>query len=242
MTFLFKPVSKRLPGSIIVGAQKCGTTSLYHYLLQHPEIEGGVTKEIHFFDRYYWKGSGWYARQFRPQRDDSLLCEATPMYLYDEKSVKRIAQDLPNARFIIVLRNPVDRAYSGHIHNTKERTIGETRSFREVLDSAVGGRAEDCIERSKYCKQLDRWFSFVPDRSQTLILESDDLFTQTQKTFESLCTFLEIDPIKIDIQVHNQGNYHEVMTSDEYAILTELLEEPLIELQEKYNLGLNWNV
>lgn len=106
-------LSGHLPNLIIPGVQKAATSSLFHYLVQHPSIVGGNIKEIHFFDldNKFNRGKKWYKQQF-PHYEDYIL-DATPSYLYEKHIPIRIKETLgKNVRFIIVLRDPVSRSFS----------------------------------------------------------------------------------------------------------------------------------
>lgn len=102
-----------LPNLIIPGVQKAATSSLHHYLIQHPSVVGGSVKEVHFFDlnSKFSRGKAWYSRQF-PHAQDYIL-DATPNYLYEKHIPLRIKETLGNnVRFIVVLREPVSRCLS----------------------------------------------------------------------------------------------------------------------------------
>jgi hypothetical protein len=170
-----------LPDFVIIGAHKCGTTSLYHSLTRHPHVEGAATKELEFFNRHFDKGIEWYRRCFpRPRWKDgrrSITGEATPYYLFHPHAAKRMAEVVPRARMIVLLRNPVDRAYSHYHHRT--RLGRETRSFEEAIEAEttrllrkVGktaqheNRARGDNERSKYLsKGASMWISSCAGRS-----------------------------------------------------------------------------
>ncbi|MEQ6167665.1 sulfotransferase domain-containing protein [Ekhidna sp. MALMAid0563] len=101
----------------IVGAQKAGTSALFNYLLNHPEITGSTTKEVKYFssDKLYSKGEKWYRRQFRynPLKNaPSIAVDATPLYLYLPIVPERIEDYNSACKIIVMLRNPIDRAYS----------------------------------------------------------------------------------------------------------------------------------
>lgn len=100
----------------IVGAQKAGTTSLYSYLIQHPGFAASDEKEIHFFDReaVYKKGVKYYRSFFPFFTRGKVMIEATPKYLYCTKCAKRIKQYSNNAKIVVLLREPVSRAYSAY--------------------------------------------------------------------------------------------------------------------------------
>ncbi|HWI56250.1 MAG TPA: sulfotransferase domain-containing protein, partial [Bacillota bacterium] len=106
---------KRRPDFLILGAQKAGTSSLEFFLSQHPQIKCARTKEVGFFsrDQLFQSGPGWYARQF-PRRNwpGTLLFEATPEYLYYPFAAERIREFDPRMKCLILLRNPVNRAFS----------------------------------------------------------------------------------------------------------------------------------
>lgn len=112
-----------LPDFLIIGAPKCGTTSLYGYLVQHPSVLPAMCKEVRFFDQFSHKPLGWYRGHFptrwavrRAEKDVGgrvLTGEATPTYLMLDVAPGRAYDVAPEAKLIAVLRNPVDRAYSG---------------------------------------------------------------------------------------------------------------------------------
>jgi hypothetical protein len=120
-----------LPDFIIIGAMKSGTTSLYNYLVQHPNVLKGAKKEIHFFDWQYEKGLPYYRSQFPTQpykifmrsfRKYEFICgEASPYYFFHPHVARRVAQDLPHVKLIAILRNPVDRAYSHYWHWVRDK-------------------------------------------------------------------------------------------------------------------------
>jgi Sulfotransferase domain len=111
---LFKKKSrKNLPSIMIIGAQKAATSSLHNYLIQHPDIQEGNEKEVHFFDYNfnYNKGINWYQDQF--PENGRLFLDSTPRYLYEKDVPRRIKQHIENdIKFIVVLREPLSRAYS----------------------------------------------------------------------------------------------------------------------------------
>lgn len=104
----------RKPDFIIIGAQKSGTTSLHHYLLQHPKLKGSKPKETHFFDKWinYDYRFKWYENHFKALSSKKLFFESSPNYIYYENVAKRIHKSYPNIKLILILRNPVNRAYS----------------------------------------------------------------------------------------------------------------------------------
>jgi sulfotransferase family protein len=137
-----------LPTFLVIGAQRAGTTSLFNYLLGHPDVAGPRggdssvwwVKETHFFDEKFSNGVDWYRSFFpleatrerhRKRGHDLIAGEATPYYMFHPAVPARVAATLPEVRLIALLRNPVDRAYS-HYH-LMARTGRERLSFEEAL-------------------------------------------------------------------------------------------------------------
>jgi sulfotransferase family protein len=149
-----------LPSFLIIGAQRAGTTSLFDYLLRHPDVAGprgrdpsvSWSKEIHFFDEKFGKGLDWYrsffpleATRARYRRHGRNLQagEATPYYLFHPAVPARVAQTIPDVKLIALLRDPVERAYS---HFQLNRRKGrEKLSFEEAL-AAEPERLKDVEE------------------------------------------------------------------------------------------------
>ena len=136
---------KRRPDFLIVGAQKAGTTALQIYLSQHPRIQCAVKKEVNFFkhDKFYGRGEAWYARQFpRRWRPGVLLFEATPGYLYFPFVADRIREFDPRIKLIMLLRNPVERAYSAWnmfrlVHQDAKMKAEVLEEFYEVANPDI---------------------------------------------------------------------------------------------------------
>jgi exonuclease VII large subunit len=217
-----EPKIGALPDFVIIGAQRCGTSSLYRVLTQHPDIERPAKKEIHYFDRpeQFKKGTEWYRLCFSPPKwkdgRKTITGEATPMYLFDPLVPERMAQVIPQARLIVLLRNPVDRAYSHYHHNTRLGHV--TRTFEEgveeelarLLDEeneaskherqpnvASNDRPPNLLARGIYVDQLLRWRRFFSDE-QMLVLKSEDFFKHTTDTLKLVQDFLNLPHHKLD--------------------------------------------
>lgn len=218
-----------LPQFLIIGTQKGGTTSLYRYLEQHPCIAPAFTKEVHYFDNHtrdykYGKGISWYRSHFAYSslkyyhqfflRQSLITGEATPDYLFDLHAPKRILSDLPNLKFIVMLRNPVDRAYSHYLHNC--RAVWDKGREPLSFESAIAEesiRISDEIDkincnekyfsynymhysyvsRGVYVEQLKRWFVLFPQH-QFLILKSEDFFDNPRIIYDKVLDFLGLEP------------------------------------------------
>jgi len=186
------------PDFVILGTQRGGTTSLYQWLSEQPGVAPATRKEIHYFDLNYAKGEAWYRSHFpraagrgRPGRP--ITGEASPYLLFHPLAPARAAADLPAAtRFIVLLREPVERAVSHYWHERKMKA--ETQPLAEALAAEgqrlagqsevveAGGRSFahfhfSYAARGRYAEQLERWFAQV-GRERILVLESEKLFTE----------------------------------------------------------------
>jgi len=116
----------------ILGAAKCGTSSLYYYLDQHPEILMSTPKETLFFEKEYHQGVDYFRSKYFPNYNgETFLGEARHRNLYLPYIPDRLAKSFPDAKLIIMLRNPVDRAYSHYVH-CKNRGI-EALNFKDAI-------------------------------------------------------------------------------------------------------------
>lgn len=193
---------RMLPDFIIIGAQRSGTTSLFNYLGQHPEIYQSFPKETHYFSNHYQKGVGWYRSHF-PLKVHKVIAEsylkrkfiageATPYYISHPLAPGRVHNLVPNVKLIVLLRNPVDRAYSHYHHQVK---LGmEPLTFEEAIDAEeerISGEVErikrdvqyrsfnlqnySYLYRGVYIHQVRTWLEYF-DREQFLVLESEVFF------------------------------------------------------------------
>lgn len=205
-----------LPDFVIIGAQKCGTSSLYRYLAEHPQVAPAVGKEIHYFDWYYHRGVNWYRGHFptsleralfRARTGRTLLTgEASPYYLVHPHAPARLRALMPQARLIALLRDPVDRALSAYHHQSRngEETlaIGEafdveesrlapelTRLARDPSYNSHAHRKFSYLTRGRYAEQLERWLALFP-RHQLLVLRSEDFFERPDAVFGEVLRFL----------------------------------------------------
>lgn len=203
------------PDFVIIGAQRGGTTSLHAYLRGHPGIQTPAKKELHFLTDRFDRGEDWYIGQFPATVPaGTLVGEATPYALFHPLAPRRLRDIAPSARLIVLLRNPVDRAYSHYLH---ERARGhELLSFEdaiaaeptrlwgleerlaggELLASDVHKRAS-YLERGRYARQLERWHEAFPPE-QLLVLRSEDLYRNPAETTKRVTDFLDLPPLQSD--------------------------------------------
>jgi hypothetical protein len=154
------------PDFVIIGAQKGGTTFLYDLLGQHPHVLPAMRKEIHYFDRYFDKGTDWYLSRFPTPtwRDGrrSITGEATPYYLFHPHTARRMAQAFPQVRLIALLRDPVDRAHSSYRHQARQGR--ETLEFEEALEAEetrLRGERDRMLEDEHYASFNHQHFTYL---------------------------------------------------------------------------------
>lgn len=202
------PIARKLPDFLIIGAQKGGTTSLYDYLIQHPDISSAFRKEVHFFDKNYDRGISWYKSFFPFREKVGITGEASPFYLYHPLVPKRVKEELGNIKLIVLLRDPVQRTFS-HYKMEKRRGI-EKHSFQEALEmeeqrlkegegKLLSGKFShnhqffSYLDRGKYADQLERWFEIFP-RENIYIAKSESFFSDPQSTYNEVLHFLGLEP------------------------------------------------
>ena len=203
-----------LPNTVIIGAQKSGTSSLFSYLVQHPEIQGSFRKEVHYFDGglvpnvdNFKKGQSWYRAHFplRGKKAETPIIEATPSYLFVPSVPDRISSLLPDAKFIAVLRNPVDRAISHYFHEVRagrEKRPIMTAIVEEekVLDPIWKSQDYNSLPfftcsykaRGRYAEQLARYHKHFSS-DNVLVLSSKALFASTDETLSRIFRFLGVE-------------------------------------------------
>jgi hypothetical protein len=252
------------PNSFIIGAEKCGSTALHRYLLQHPQIEGAKCKEVSYFDFNYGRGEDWYRGHFPLSPDyrrkgreaPKAIFDSTPNYLFDPRVPVRLHDFDPNAKLIVVLRDPVRRAYS---HYQLMRTLGwEYLSFAAALEHEADREGSEqahifvnpnhvserlgryaYVARGLYLEQIERWLH-VFERDRLLVLVSDDLNTQPADTLACAHEFLGLEPYDSgDYPTHNAGSYS-AMDRDVLELLAHRFEEPNLRLSEFLNRELGW--
>lgn len=180
---------EKLPNLVIIGAQKCGTTSLHHYLDAHPAISMARIKETNFFlDTGNWNlGLEWYGKHFDPAA--RVRGEASPYYANLPESAQvapRMKELIPGAKLIYLVRHPVDRMVSDYVHH-----VAEDRERRPLRD-AILDPDNPYVQRSRYATQLRPFLSlFAPD--QILIETQDRLLGQRQDVLSRIFRFLGVD-------------------------------------------------
>ena len=217
---------RRLPDFLIIGGQRCGTTSLYNYLVEHPGVAPAFVKEVHFFDNRFEKGPGWYRAHF-PLGGSKVTGESSPYYLFHPHAPRRAFATVPGARLIVLLRNPIERAISQYHHQVRMGL--ETLSFEAALDKEareLAGEQErmeadegyhsplhqaySYLARGIYVDQLGAWLRYY-EREQMLILRSEDLYADPPATLARTTAFLGLPAWSPDSYPrYNRGDYAEL--------------------------------
>jgi Sulfotransferase domain len=181
-----------LPNLIVIGAQKCGTTSLHYYLDRHPEIAMSRAKELNFFvaSGSWTKGVDWYAAQFDPAA--RVRGESSPAYTnypVHNGVPERVHSVVPDAKLVFLVRDPLERIVSQYLHDYSAGK--EQRPVEEAL--ADGLASHPYVARSRYYMQLEQYLPFFePER--ILVLTQEELLTERAKTIGQVFEFLEVDP------------------------------------------------
>ena len=241
---------RALPDFIIIGAAKGGTTSLFNYLVQHPQIVGPYRKEVHYFDHHYHKGLDWYKHHFptisklRKTHSKAITGEASPYYISHPLAAQRIKALLPNVKLIVLLRNPIDRALSNYQHIKRLKL--EQEPFEKAIkleEARINGEVDKIIQnpnyysfthkhfsyltRGIYHKELEVWFKEFP-ASQICIFNSEQFYSDPASVLEKTLKFLNVDPwLPTNFKKFNSGG--------EYEPISEELRNELIRFYEPHN-------
>ncbi len=179
-----------LPGFIIIGTMKGGTTSLYRYLGEHREVGISSEKEINFFrtEEEFQKGQEWYKKLFA--NDKKIVGEASPDYtkrhLYPGVA-ERINSLLPNVKLIYILRDPLERIISHYVHNYAQGR--ESKDLNEILKNPEN----KYNLTSKYFYQIEPYLTYFEPKD-ILIIESEELRQNTKKVVEQVLQFIKVTP------------------------------------------------
>lgn len=201
----------------IVGVQKAGTSALAHFLSQHPDICLVDGKEAHVFDQPDFFGSSdqeayaekRYSKKLSSYRGESVICDATPVTLFNPHYLKACVEYNPNAKFIVLLRDPVERAQSHYRMMKKLKRENKNMLIAFVLESwrlrnnegfnwsrQSPWRNWSYLHRGLYENQLELLYSLVKPE-QVLVLNQKKLQNQHEATLNDVFTFIGLTPIKV---------------------------------------------
>nr|WP_221376753.1 sulfotransferase domain-containing protein [Actinoplanes polyasparticus] len=206
------------PAFLICGGQRCGTTSLYRALAGHPVVLKAVLhKGVHYFDTNYHRGMAWYKGHFPLLRSAEKVgerygvtpqtFESSPYYMYHPQAAARIARDLPQAKLLVLVRDPVERAYSQH-HHEVARGFETERDFSSALalePARLHKQEEKLAEdpefysfshqhhayraRGEYARYLGVMAQHV-GRERIHVVESERFFSDPEPVYDEVCEFL----------------------------------------------------
>lgn len=242
-----------LPNLMIIGGMRCGTTSLWDHLTRHPLIRGSRTKELHFFCTQFALGERWYRANFTPRPDERVFVESSPYYLFHPLAPARAASVVPNAKLIVMVREPVDRTYSHYNQNLQLglETLPLEAALRREAEQLPGWEADivsgrvaysaehqnfSYVGKSLYAPQISRWLEHYP-REQMLLLRSEDFYASPQETLARVTDFLEIDRFAFpDLGIRN-GRLYERGDQPLRPELSRLFAEANRELRDRFGIG-----
>lgn len=248
---------RALPDFVLIGTKRGGTTSLYRQIEQHPSYlplfpSARVLplrenmKGVHYFDSHSHRSASWYRSHFatRPARalvrrrtGAAFTGDGSPYYLFHPLAAERTRHLLPDAKLLVLLRDPVERTAS-HWSEQTRNTI-ETLSFRDALaaeDDRLGGDADrlrrgeiltshaheqqSYASQSEYADSLERWMSLYP-RDQLLVLFSEDFYTDPQAQLDQVFSFLGVAPHAVEQKAVRNAAPRSPMDDDIRAALQE---------------------
>lgn len=221
------------PTFLIPGAMRSGTTALAAWLRDHPEVFVAAAKEVHYFDRNYDHGAGWYAAHFADVQGEVAIGEATPNYLYDDVALTRLAADLPGIRLVILLRDPIARAHSHYLHRVSGG--GEGLSFEDAITAeperlatgdALARAHYSYVDRGRYLRQLERVLELFP-RSSVSVHLFEDLRDDPAGVFAAVAEFIGVDPTRLPDRVGQQANAYQEFRSLRLRRLASRFPKPL---------------
>jgi Sulfotransferase domain len=212
--------ARLLPSFIMIGVQRCGTTSLFRTLREHPQVRRATfRKGINYFDLNYYRGMTWYqghfpvaeiARRKTAPYGGPVAFEASGYYIYHPFALERLARDLPETKLVAMLRDPVERAFSAYKHEyargfehqsferalelEDERLAGEIERMREdIRYESLPHRHHSYRHRGHYAEQLERAFGLFPPQ-QVHVVDSEAYFDQPAQEYRQLLAFLGLHP------------------------------------------------
>ena len=196
-----------LPNFMCLGAAKSGTTTLYDILRQHPDIYIPAFKEPHFFDipENYKNGIEWYKRNYFRNANKKIIADFTPSYFFEKEAPKRIFKNLGrDMKFLVVFRNPVDRAYSHYLHS--KRDDNESENFEKSLELEVSrlNKHENqsdylsylrhsYVHQGLYAQMINRYLQYFSLDNFLFIHFENELLQERELTIKRILEFLEID-------------------------------------------------
>lgn len=192
----YGPVTR--PDFLYIGIARAGSTWLFEMLRQHPEVYIPPAKDIYFFDRYFDKGLDWYLSHFQHAGPAKAVGELSHDYYFSEEATTRIRRELPNARLICCLREPVGRLVSGYVYN-------RTTSLRSGVSLASYAAQEEIATQFEYYDHLKRYLECF-GREQILVLFYEDMIREPEGFLREIYQFLGVDASFVPPNLHERIN------------------------------------
>ncbi len=228
---------------IVAGAQKSGTTALHYFLAKHPNITMGDQQEIHFFDDdATFAATVDYERLHKHYplvAPSTIAGDCTPSYLYFKPAVERIWNYNPKIKLLVLLRNPVERAFAHwNMQRFKSREpLDFFDAIREEKTRIAGAppieaRRFAYVDRGFYAEQLERVFQFFP-RKQVKVVKSEEFKDKQRETLASIFSFLGLEPLRsVRTRDRNVVPYERVMNWEERIFLYNLFADDIAKLEQ----------
>jgi len=243
-----------LPDFLIIGAKRCGTTSLFSHLPEHPSIAESHHDNIGFFNDNFHLGVNWYKsffptigykKKIEKEYGKFLAFDVTTRYMESKSTADNIKKVKPGIKIIVMLRNPIDRAYSQFNVSVKEKT--EEISFDEAITEEMNRLKVEIldddrqtllefpennrhyIKKSLYALQLKSWFDIFP-KENILVLSTEEFRENEENIYRKIFEFLDIPEIQIKNKMH--------MEKGEYSPMNEKTRQRLREFFKKHNMEL----
>ena len=253
-----------IPDFLVIGAKRCGTTSLYQHLPEHPCISKSPYDNMGFFNDNFHLGVNWYKSFFpttftrnkiKSKFGDFLAFDVTTKYMEEESTANNVYQTKPNMKIIIILRNPVDRAYSQY--HLSVRQAAERRSFEDVVEENMNrlnkeshehheikprfsAKEDNYLKKGLYALQLRYWLKIFP-RENILVVSTEEFESNQQIIYNKIFEFLNISKFEVkNTKKMEKGNY-QPMKSETRNLLLDYFRPHNHELFELINMEFNWD-
>lgn len=210
---------RALPDFVVIGGQRCGTTSLFKHLAEHPQVlRPGIEKGVDYYSLHSTQSLDWYRAHFPlrgPARMRTLrwgppsVFEACTYYMFHPQAIERMAVDLPQAKLVAMLRDPVERAFSAYKHEFARgfETEADFERALDLEDERLAGEVERMAadpdyeshahrhhayrRRGQYVEQLRRVLEHYP-AEQLLVCDSESFFAAPEREYARILDFLEL--------------------------------------------------
>ena len=253
-----------IPDFLVIGAKRCGTTSLYQHLPEHPCISKSPHDNMGFFNDNFHLGVNWYKSFFpttftrnkiKSKFGDFLAFDVTTKYMEEESTANNVYQTKPNMKIIIILRNPVDRAYSQY--HLSVRQTAERRSFEDVVEENMNrlnkeshehykikpkfsAKEDNYLKKGLYALQLRYWLKIFP-RENILIVSTEEFESNQQIIYNKIFEFLNISKFEVkNTKKMQKGNYPPIK-SETRNLLLDYFRPHNHELFELINMEFDWD-